>query len=514
VSDPTNFGNKPGDGPLRVGGVSVSDPNGKPDLPSTKSKAAERQESALSLARDCFGGNETIKGKAQTYLPKAPGEDYQNYADRLGRSVFFNAFKQTVEGLTGLVMRRDPVLGDDVPQPLKDDWENIDNAGTHGAVFLRELLQESLTAGHAAILVDFPKTGGNQSAAEEMPGATALPIRPYWIPIKKDNILSWRTMVENGVTVLQQIVIRETTMVPEGSFGEKEQERYRVLYKEGGIVGFRLLEIANDKKTVIEVDQGTYPTQDEIPVAEIVGSDRKSMFESAPPLLDLGHLNIAHYQVDSDYKNSIHKTCVPIFVQIGAPPSLDGTAESVIIGPNAGLSLPQGGDAKYVSHDGAALDKVEKAITKIEGQMATLGLSMLAPDIRAAETAEAKRIDKSASDSKLSTHARGLQDGAERANGFSAKYRRLPGGGSITVNRDFEDLAMPAETINALSGMVEKAQLSLETMWQMLQDGNILPDTFKAEEEKGAIAADEEIRRAMEPEVDPLTGKPKLDKAA
>jgi hypothetical protein len=73
---------------------------------------------------------------------------------------------------------------------------------------------------------------------------------------------------------------------------------------------------------------------------------------------------------------------------------------------------------------------------------------------------------------------------------------------------------MPAETINALSGMVEKAQLSLETMWQMLQDGNILPDTFKAEEEKGAIAADEEIRRAMEPEVDPLTGKPKLDKAA
>jgi hypothetical protein len=511
LADPTNYGNTPGNGPLRVGGVSVSSPSGKADLPSSKSKAVERQEQALVICRDVYGGNEAIKAKAQTYLPKAPGEDYGNYADRLGRSVFFNAFKQTVEGLTGLVMKRNIVLDDDVPQPLKDDWENIDNAGTHGDVFARELLQDSITAGHAAFLVDFPKTGGFQSAAEEMKGASALPIRPYWVPIKKENILSWRTSVENGVTVLTQIVLRETGMVPDGKYGEKEQTLYRVLYKENGTVGFRL-ESINKENVVIVVDEGTYPTQDEIPVVEIVGSDRVSMFESVPPLLDLAYLDIAHYQTDSDYKNSIHKTCVPIFVQIGADMPQDGTGGTLVIGPNAGLSLPQGGDAKYVAHDGAALGEVHKAIQEIKGDMATLGLSMLSPDKRAAETAEAKRIDKAASDSKLSTHARGLEDGIERGFGFHAKYRRLPQGGQVTVNRDFENLAMPPQTITALSGMVEKAQLSLETMWKMLQAGNVLPDDFRPEEEKGAIQADEEIRQAMNPQPDP--NAPPVKKAA
>jgi hypothetical protein len=501
----SEYGNTPGNGPLRIGGVSQSGPSGKADLPSTKSKAVERQEPALTLVRDCYGGNERIKEKAQVYLPQAAGEEYPNYRERLGRSVFFNAFKQTVEGLTGLVMKRNIVLDDDVPQGIKDDWENIDNAGTHGDVFARELLQDSIAAGHAAFLVDFPKTGGVQSAADEMKGATALPIRPYWVPVKKDNILSWRTSVENGVTILTQIVIRESGMVPDGKYGEKEQTLYRVLYKEG-VVGFRL-EAINDKNEVYVVDEGTYPTQDEIPIVEIVGSDRVSMFESVPPLLDLAYLDVAHYQTDSDYKNSIHKTCVPIFVRIGAAPPPDGQPQTLVIGPNAGMDLPKDGDAKYVAHDGAALGEVHKAIQELKGDMATLGLSMLSPDKRAAETAEAKRIDKSASDSKLSTHARGLEDGIERGFGFHAKYKKLPQGGSVTVNRDFENLAMPPATITALSGMVEKAQLSLETMWKMLQAGNVLPDDFQPEEEKGAIAADEEIRQAMQPEPAPVVQK-------
>jgi hypothetical protein len=185
----------------------------------------------------------------------------------------------------------------------------------------------------------------------------------------------------------------------------------------------------------------------------------------------------------------------------------DGTGGTLIIGPNAGLNLPIGGDAKYVSHDGAALGEVKGAITEGKGDMATVGLSMLAPDKRAAETAEGKRIDKAASDSKLSTHARGLQDGLERAFGFHANYRRLPSGGSVKVNRDFENLQMTPETINALSSQVEKGQLSIETLWQMEIDGNVLPEDFDPDTEKGRIQADEEIRQAMQPEPAPVVQK-------
>jgi hypothetical protein len=153
------------------------------------------------------------------------------------------------------------------------------------------------------------------------------------------------------------------------------------------------------------------------------------------------------------------------------------------------LTLPIGGDAKWVAHDGQALEQTRLAISDLMAYMATIGLSMLSPDKRTAETAEGKRIDKSASDSKLGVTARGVQDGLERALGFHARYYRLPSGGSVEVNKDFENLKMDAQTISALSALVANGQLSIETLWEMLQEGNVLPGTFDAIEEQGRVDA-------------------------
>jgi hypothetical protein len=487
--DPTDFGNKPGDGPLRVGGQNYADPKKENDLPSTPSKAVQKQAESLAIVRDLWQGPERVREQGAKYLPKAPGEDSVNYRARLERSVFFNAFRHTVEGLVGFVFRRDPVLGDDVPQPIKDHWENIDNAGTHGDVFLRELMSDAQTAGHAAILVEYPKTGGAQTAADEKSD-----IRPYWVPIKKDQIKSWRTMVENGRTILTQLVLEECCMVPDGAFGEAEQKRYRVFTNAEGVVGFQLLAVTGDKRVII-VDEGTYPTQDEIPVAEITTSGKRCMFESDPPLVDLAYLNIAHYQADSDYRWSTHKTNVPIIFAAGFDLK-DEAGNAITIGANALINAPNP-DAKleYVSHDGAALGESQKALADMKADMATMGLAMLSPDKRAAETAEAKRIDKSTSDSALAVTARGLQDGAERAAGFHAKYMKLETGGSITINRDFENMTLSPQQISALSAMVRDGQLTLETLWAMLINGNVLPDEFDEVAEKATLEAEAEIKR-------------------
>lgn len=130
LADPTDFGNQPGDGPLRVGGESQpSLPNRDQDLPSTLSPRAQAQRPALQMVRDLWGGNETVKAAGTTYLPQAPGEEHNNYHERLSRSVFFNVFRQTVVGLVGLIFRKDPVLGEDVPPQISEHWENIDLAG-------------------------------------------------------------------------------------------------------------------------------------------------------------------------------------------------------------------------------------------------------------------------------------------------------------------------------------------------------------------------------------------------
>jgi hypothetical protein len=96
------------------------------------------------------------------------------YSVRLQRAAFFNVFRHTITGLAGFVFRIPPTLDEDVPVVIagkesEDEgtetegiWENIDNAGTHGDVFARDLLVDAMIAGHAAILVEYPQTGGAQ----------------------------------------------------------------------------------------------------------------------------------------------------------------------------------------------------------------------------------------------------------------------------------------------------------------------------------------------------------------
>jgi hypothetical protein len=493
----TDYGNAPGDGPLRQGGQSqAATPSSEDNLPSTLSPAAQRQQPALALVRDLSGGTETVRAAGQAYLPRAPGEDGQNYSSRLNRSVFLNAFGHTVEGLTGFVFSKDPVLGEDVPPAIEEHWENIDLTGNHGDVFCRELLQDALTTGHVAILVEYPATGGTQTAADESSKASPFPIRPYWVPIKKDDILSWRSTVLNGHRVLTQVVIRECQYVASGSFGEQEQERYRVLYNMDGVVGWRLLEVT-DRKVVLLVGEGLYPTQQEIPLAEVITSGSKGIFDSDPPLLDLAYLNVAHYQDHSDYRHSIHMTNVPFIFGAGfSTTNADGSpADKLIVGPNTSILMPNpDATMQYVAHDGAALGSSKANLDDLKGDMATLGLAMLASEKRVAETAEARRIDKSSSDSALSVTARGLQDGIERALGFHARYMGLEGG-SIQINRDFENLTLTPAQIQALSALVRDGHLGIETLWKMLISGNVLPDDFDAAVEKAILDAEEEMRQ-------------------
>ena len=485
LADPQDYGNAPGDGPLRPKGQAPGETLTKSDLPSTRSKAADVQQSAVDLVRTLWAGNEAVRAKGRVLLPSGPGEESPEYTQRLNMSVFFNMFRRTVEGLVGLIFRKDPKLGDDVPVVIAEHWENIDMEGTHGDVFCREIATDALTVGHAVILVEYPNTAGEHGREAEITGE----IRPYWVPIHKEDIMSWRTVKENGARILTQLVIREKTMVSEGRFGERSQTQYRVLYRENGVVGWELLEVSKDN-AIISVDEGLYPTQDEVPVSEICSSGSKSLFESDPPLIDLAYLNIAHYQAWSDYAYSIHMANVPILFGKGIPEARnpDGTPTGpVVVGANAAfLTQAPDADMKYVSHDGAALGASKQNLDDLKADIGTLGLAMLSPQKRVAETAEAKRLDKSTSDSALSVTARALQDGVENALKFHGRYLRgQPEGGSIEINRDFEGLLLEADVMNAFSQLV-KVGMPPEPVVRALIAGGRLPedtdvDTFVME---------------------------------
>ncbi len=478
--------------------------------PGTQSARIADQLEPVQICRDVYGGTLVMRSKGRAYLPQFPAEEDDAYRDRLNSAVLFNAFRRSVKGLVGMIFRKAPKLGDDVPAKIKDDAENIDNAGRHLTLFLRDAEEAAMTDGHCHILVDYPvvEVGRFQNKAAER----AAKLRPYWVLIEKSAVLRAWTKTIDGEVVLVHFAYTETTLEPDGDFGEKEVERVRQ---------YTLQDDGVQLDTWVKAKEEWVPEVEarELPIARIpvttVYTNRTGYMTSEPPLLDLALENILHYQTRSDRQNVLHVASVPLPVLIGVDQEAD-----VVWGPGRALKLPQGGDAKYVEPAGSALKHSRDELQDIEQRMAVLGLSMLARESRAAETAEARRIDKSETDSQLGAIAWGLQDAAEEALGFHAEWTDEADGGSLEVNRDFGELAMDPQMVKVLREMVGANELSLDTLWDILERGEILPDTFDPEVEHERLSGGdiETIRRMVEAmkarEKVEEEGEPEMEEAA
>jgi hypothetical protein len=240
---------------------------------------------------------------------------------------------------------------------------------------------------------------------------------------------------------------------------------------------------------------GVITNQREIPFVVVYAGVKLAPMVTKPGLMDLAYTNIIHMNVVSDRRNGLHTAMHPILVFKGRrtrpkdkKPSED---DQVLIGPGIGIDLPADPNANvfYAEHTGAALGEGRLEIQDIEKRMAALGLAMLQNDTRAAETAEAKRIDKDEKTANLSSAARSLQDGLELMLAFHANFMRLPSGGSLVVNRQFEVRPLDSGTISTLSAMVGNGQLSLETLWVIMAKYDLLPEDVDFEAELQRIVA-------------------------
>ncbi|MGH7470354.1 MAG: DUF4055 domain-containing protein [Longimicrobiales bacterium] len=472
------------------------------DQPNATGVAHDAQAEAVEYCRDVYGGTLAVRNKRTKYLPMFPMETPAGYAARLAGAVLFNGMRRTVKGLSGMVFRKDPTLSDEVPELVQEHSENIDQAGRSLPVFAKDCFDNQLIDGQTHIFVDMPQVdAGRVRTLEDERNAR---LRPYWINILKMQVLRFRTRNENGRPVLVNFAYHECTTEEDGTYGEKEVERVRIYNLVDGPDGKRSVQYhvwKRDKKAAAsgewqpEVTGGTMSIS-RIPLTTAY-SDRTGFMTSNPPLLDLAIENIGHYQVRSDRRNSLHIAGVPIPIFTG----LDDD-DKITVSVEKGIRLPVGGDAKYLEPTGAALEQMREELRDTEQRMAALGLAMLQRDTRAAETAEARRIDASESQSSLSTAARSHEGALNEALSFHAEWldQGADAGGKCEVNRDFEDQTMAPEMITALSNMVAQGQLSVDTLWDRMQKGEILPDDFDTENEKKLIAEQgmREIKAALD----------------
>lgn len=449
--------------------------------------AAANMVPDTQLVRDVAKGTTHLRGQTTRYLPKHASEETDDYNRRLGMAVLsVNAVERTVTGLAGMVFRKDPMLGEDVPDVIVEHLENVDYAGTHLDTFSRALFVDGLESGHAGILVDAPsvqtKDGRRPTGAEEI----ELGVRPYWIPISQEQIIGWRTINLNGQTVLAQLVIHEPTTVEDDTFGEKAVDRYRVYKREGGEVTVEVWEAREKGEApVLDTVSAVVTNQTEIPFS-VFYARRTGYLESRPPLVDVAHTNIAHYQTLADHRYCLHISNVLTPVISG----VDADSE-IVFGPNAGIKIPAAdGRAYYLEPEGNAFETNIKQLQEFKADMATGGLSMLQRERRAAETATANRQDSNVERSQLAAAARSLQDCLQSALHFHANFMRLESGGSVSINREFEDQSLTSAEVDQFSQLVLRGQWSIDTLWAKLQEGGINPADFDAEVERTRIEAE------------------------
>ena len=435
----------------------------QPDNPSYKCEAATRQLPSLEIVRDLAGGTPAMRKAGEKYLPSEEGESRKAYFVRLSRSLLFNTFVKVREGLIGMALKKrnpeadsDIELGDDVPPLIREHVEDIDLAGSHLDVFAKDLFRKVVNDGHAFIFVDMEQAANLPSVTRAgNTRADSIARRPYWVSYAKDQAINWKSDRIGGITTLTQITFKECATESDGQYSEKEVVRYRVLrlplqsVKVPGrpaVYGLMEWELWEERESetdgvqVIMVDSGR-TSLSRIPVVPIYAR-RTGFLESEPPLLDLAHLNVGHWQQWSDLNCQL-RMLVPILEIRGdlvAPPvpataNTNAAKQQLSVGPGAALQFKDDkGGVAYKAADPGATQGMREALMDLEQRMSAIGLSIIAAKQDKEVTATEKVLDQDERQSELSSWVRALKDGIEASLQFHAIYLGLPSGGSVLMD--------------------------------------------------------------------------------
>ena len=408
-------------------------------------------------------GTYCIRKGHRKYLPQEPRELDEAYDNRLLRSTLAPYYVRLERMLAGMLTRK-PVRLEDVSDVVTEQLFDVDLQGNDLNVWTYETARKCIRYGHVGVLVDAPKAGDNG--------------RPYWTQYTPRDILGWRSEIANGSQQLTMVRLMEKITVPDGLYGEKQVEQVRVLTP-----GAFEIHQKDDKGEFRLVDEGT-TSLSEIPFA-VAYSNRVGVLESRPPLADIAELNLKAYQVQSDLDNQLHISAVPMLAIYGFPQS----AEEISAGPGEAMALPETARAEYIEPSGNSYNAQFQRLEQIAQQINELGLAAVLGQKLSAETAEAKRIDRSQGDSTMMVIAQQMQDLIDNCLTFHAQYMQQAQVGSSFINRDFLSSRLDPMDIQALLQLYNAGTITQETLLNQLSAGEVLGDEFNVEEEIEATQA-------------------------
>jgi hypothetical protein len=431
--------------------------------------------------RDVVAGQDAMHTAGEAYLPKLKDEDPKDYDARRKRSDFFNGTYRTIDALGGMAFRKPPTV--EVPNAIEALLEDINLAGMTMESLAKECTEEVLGPGRIGILIDHPPQQTDDDGkvvAITQAVAEQLGMRPTMQLYMTESIRNWKFARVNNAWVLSMVVLGECEAVPVDEFTSKDEDRYRVLDLDAsGFYRQRLFKVEKEKDEQIGGD--VYPLMIGKPLKfipfVIIGAGGRNDKIDEPPLIDLVDKNVAHYQVNADYRHGLHFCGLPtpFFAGVTAPDNADGTPGKIYIGGSAAVATPDpNAKAEFLEFTGEGLSPIEKALDRIERQMALLGARMIADETAQAETLGATQIKRAGENSVLAKIVQAVSESLEWALGVFSQWTGQSGKISYQINRDFMPAMMDAQTLVAIFAGVQSGNISKQEAFELLQRGDLI----------------------------------------
>lgn len=442
--------------------------------PSAKLPAVDRMQGYWDIVDPLMGGTQAMRAAGTKLLPQYPAEADDTYKDRLSLSTLLPAYAETVAISTSRVFAEPLQLGEDIPEPVKLFCDDIDLGGNDLNSWSVEWFREALAKGLCHAMIEHQPTldaEGNKlykTVAEE----EAAGVRPYAVIIKPGQVLGWR--FDGGK--LMQVRYMESVEVADGDFGVKFVDQVRVL-EPGSWRTYRKPEKGG--AWVAEASGSTNLTY--IPWVTFY-TGRTGPMTAKPPLLELAHLNVKHWQSQSDQDNLLHVARVPLLFVF-----TDNEEFQLTISSASATRMPKDGNAKYVEHTGAAITAGRDSLNDLVDDMRMAGAKLLQKDKQAVKTAAQANEEAAQELSPLARLAGQFADCIAQLLQILADYGSLGEGGRVEMRGNFDSDFAPEVSLPNLISMANSGKLSDETLYSEMQRRGVISDELDWSDELARI---------------------------
>jgi len=422
--------------------------------PGDKHYLYDKHSNQIARVKDVFEGIDTAK----RYLQQYNQEDDPDYRDRMNIATLDNFVFRTVDDMKNIIFRKPldetGITNNDIKTYLKTiDFTNNINE------FSKLILTNRIRDGHTFILVD--SVSYDPEKVKTKAEQDALNIRPYFVNILRENILSWK---KDKFGKYIMIVIKETYEVEDDySVDTKEQIK---IWKNDGTV-----EIWRDGEKFGEVIETNLK---EIPIVK-VGDD------NIPPLYDLAKINITHMNRDSEVSNYSRVGGAAFLAVFG---DLDDGDAPKTLGINKGLKFRDKttSDVKWIEMEGTNYEMLKDRILYHEDQMDRISVSFTTEQSN--KTATQVNKESMVGESKATDYATELEDSINLAISLLNIYKtdgQASTDNLIEVNKDFDSSILTPEMVVSYRLDYTSGIISYEKLIEYLVAGEYFKEMTKQE---------------------------------